>query len=164
MILPGIDRSDPGTYVLVMYLGAPRTVTVGARGAFALDAGYYLYVGGALNGLAGRLSRHLRTGDKKLYWHIDYLRAVTELVEIWWTISPARLECEWAATLRGLPGVSEPVPRFGSSDCNCSTHLFYLFDKPSFNDFAIHWPNHDVQRSILSPKSPSSNRLCLIVG
>jgi Uri superfamily endonuclease len=133
-----------------MSLGAPAQIVVGALGAFELEAGYYLYVGGALNGLAGRLRRHLRTDDKQLYWHIDYLRAQTELVEIWWTVAAERLECDWAAAVRGLSGASEPVPRFGASDCRCSSHLFYLPDEPSFNEFTAHWPSRDIHR--LNPK------------
>lgn len=150
MFLPEIERGAPGTYVLVMRLDSPKSVVVGARGPFDLDAGYYLYVGGALNGLVGRLERHLRTGDKKLYWHIDYVRAATELVEIWWTVSPRRLECEWGAVLREWPEVTEPISRFGAGDCNCPSHLFYLPTKPVFDDFTAHWPDHDVQRSVSS--------------
>jgi len=143
--LSGIERGAPGTYVLVMLLGAPARVVVGALGAFDLSAGYYLYVGSALNGLAGRLRRHLRTDDKRLRWHIDYLRARTELVEVWWTVSEERLECDWAATVRVLPGVTEPVAGFGASDCRCSSHLFYLASKPSLDDFTARYPNHDMR-------------------
>lgn len=136
-----------------MRLDEPRPVTVGARGTFELDAGYYLYAGGALNGLRGRLRRHRRTGDKKLYWHIDYLRAETNLVEIWWTISPVRLECDWIVTLRESLDAAEPITRFGSGDCNCSSHLIYFPHKPSFENFSAHWSDHDVHRTDLSATS-----------
>ncbi|MFQ5340329.1 MAG: DUF123 domain-containing protein [Anaerolineae bacterium] len=143
--LPDIERGAPGTYVLVMLLGVPTRVVVGALGTFDLEAGYYLYVGSALNGLAGRLRRHCRTDGKRLRWHIDYLRAQTTLVEVWWTVFAERLECEWAAVLRRLPGVSEPVAGFGSSDCRCSSHLFYLASKPSSDDFTAHYPDLDIR-------------------
>lgn len=145
--LSDIERGAPGTYVLVMLLGSPTRVVVGALGALDLEAGYYLYVGSALNGLAGRLRRHLRTGDKRLRWHIDYLRDRATLAEIWWTVSPRRLECEWAAVLRRSAGVSAPVAGFGSSDCRCSSHLFYLKEKPSFDNFAARLPNCNVHRT-----------------
>lgn len=138
---------EPGTYILVLHLDSPTRVVVGTLGAFDLEAGYYLYVGSALNGLAGRLRRHCRTNDKRLHWHIDYLRAKAELVEIWWTVSAERLECEWAAALRRLPGVSEPVAGFGASDCRCSSHLYHFSDRPSLDDFAAGWPNCEIGRS-----------------
>lgn len=134
----------PGTYILVMRLKHPARVVVGALGTFDLDAGYYLYVGSALNGLAGRLRRHRRTGGKRLHWHIDYLRAQAALIEIWWTASPKRLECEWAAIVRGLPGMSEPMAGFGASDCRCVSHLFYSHRKPAIDEFAARWSEADV--------------------
>ncbi len=130
------EIEEPGTYVLVLHLARPARVVIGALGIFDLNAGYYLYVGSALNGLAGRLRRHLQTDDKRLHWHIDYLRTEATLVDVWWTVSPEHLECAWAAALRRLPGVREPVAGFGSSDCRCRSHLFYLADLPSPNEMA----------------------------
>ncbi|RME44476.1 MAG: GIY-YIG nuclease family protein [Chloroflexi bacterium] len=132
----GWNIEKPGTYVLVLHLARPARIVIGALGVVNLDAGYYLYVGSALNGLAGRLRRHLRTDGKRLHWHIDYLRTEAALVDVWWAVSPERLECEWAAALRRLPGVCEPVAGFGSSDCRCRSHLFYLADLPSPDDLA----------------------------
>jgi Uri superfamily endonuclease len=134
--LTEVRRTAPGTYVLVMRLETPGRVVVGARGAFELAAGYYLYVGGALNGLLGRLRRHVRTDAKKLYWHVDYLRAATRVVDIWWTLADERLECGWATTLGSLPNVSEAISRFGSGDCRCATHLFYTAGDPPFEAFS----------------------------
>jgi Uri superfamily endonuclease len=142
--LSDIERGAPGTYVLVMFLDSPTRIVVGALGPLEFDAGYYLYVGSALNGLAGRLRRHCRVDSKKLRWHIDYLRARATLVEVWWTVSAERLECEWAVAVRGLPGVTEPVAGFGASDCRCSSHLFHLVAKPSFDDFAALQANRDI--------------------
>lgn len=146
MDIPLLDteRGAPGTYILVLLLAQPTRAVVGALGALDLKSGYYLYVGSALNGLAGRLRRHSRTDSKHLYWHIDYLRAHATLVEVWWTLSTERLECDWAAALRRLPGEPEPVAGFGASDCRCSSHLFYLVDRPSCNDFADQQLNQDI--------------------
>jgi sugar fermentation stimulation protein A len=153
--LPGslaeLGRGTPGTYVLAMRLEAPKEVIVGARGAFRLPSGYYLYVGGALNGLSGRLQRHLRPDAKKLYWHIDYLRAEAVLVDVWWTLADERLECDWAVALGELPGVGEAIPRFGSGDCRCSTHLFHTSRRPPFEIFARQWPAREIRR--LDPSS-----------
>jgi sugar fermentation stimulation protein A len=42
-------------------------------------------------------------------------------------LSYRNLECDLAAELAALGG--EPVPRFGSSDCKCESHLYY-FKRP----------------------------------
>jgi Uri superfamily endonuclease len=119
--------ASAGTYVLVMRLSAPATIAVGRLGVFDMPGGYYLYVGSAhgAGGLRARVGRHLRAA-KRLHWHVDYLAAHAQIVEVWMRASPERLECRWAAALAGLDGGSIPVPRFGASDCTCPAHLFRL--------------------------------------
>lgn len=114
-----------GSYVLVLWLAESRTIKVGKLGQFDFRTGYYLYVGSAFGagGLAGRLKHHLN--PRKLHWHIDYLRAIAELQEIWFTAEEQRRECQWAAELAKLPQCSRPYPGFGSTDCRCVSHLFY---------------------------------------
>jgi len=124
----------PGTYILVLKLEHPLRLRIGALGEFAFPAGYYLYVGSALNGLERRLERHLRR-EKRTHWHIDYLLRHAEVVEIWYTISDQRLECHWAAVARALPGASLPAPGFGASDCGCPAHLVYLPTPPDRERF-----------------------------
>ncbi len=41
-----------------------------------------------------------------------------------------RREHEWALALSALPQFQIPVPGFGSSDCNCVSHLFHAFQRP----------------------------------
>jgi Uri superfamily endonuclease len=84
--------SGPGTYVLVMRLAAPVTLTVGRLGALSLDAGLYLYVGSALGGLRARLERHLRA-DKRLHWHVDYLLRCARVEAVWYRHGRERQEC-----------------------------------------------------------------------
>ena len=110
---------------MVLNLPEEQMVPVGKLGMCKFIAGYYFYFGSALNGLEGRLSRHLRS-EKKLHWHIDYLAVVSDVVDVWWIEDEARRECEWAASARGVTGVSIPVPKFGSSDCRCTSHLMYV--------------------------------------
>ena len=83
------------------------------------------YFGSALNGLEGRLRRHLRR-EKKLHWHIDYLAALPRVIDIWRTEEEARRECEGAGSALGVIGVSIPIPKFGASDCRCISHLMYV--------------------------------------
>ena len=123
---------EPGAYMLVLRLPEPRRLPVGKLGEFQFPAGYYIYAGGAQGGLRGRVSRHLRAG-KKRHWHIDYLNSSdtgAAVTEVWWQAGQRRLECEWAAAARLLPGASTPAPGFGASDCGCNSHLLRVDRKP----------------------------------
>lgn len=123
-----------GTYILVLKTDRPLRLTIGALGTFEFPAGHYLYVGSALNGLEGRLRRHIQR-NKPPHWHIDHLRRHADLVEIWYTPSDERLECRWAEAARTLPDASLPVPRFGASDCTCPAHLVFLPATPDLKAF-----------------------------
>jgi Uri superfamily endonuclease len=125
-----------GSYILVLQLDhAIDDLQVGKLGSFRFPAGYYLYVGSAFGsgGLAARLSHHERREKLRLHWHIDYLRAHAYLCEAWTVSGPERMECRWCAALAAEPGVSIPVPGFGSRDTGCPSHLFYLPRPPRSN-------------------------------
>jgi Uri superfamily endonuclease len=119
------------TYVLILRLPRPLTITVGRLGRFEFPAGWYCYAGSARGpgGLTARISRH-RRANKALHWHVDYLRAAAELVEIWYTLGAKKRECGWASALANLPGASLPVSRFGASDCRCPAHLVHFSVAP----------------------------------
>jgi len=114
-----------GTYALVIFLSRRTTMRIGKLGAFDFPRGYYLYIGSALNGLAARLARHLRK-DKKKHWHIDYFLEQARVKEIWGHADDAPLEHMWANAALALPNARIVAPRFGASDCNCTTHLIYF--------------------------------------
>jgi Uri superfamily endonuclease len=128
--------STSGTYALLLYLAAPQTVVVGALGAQDLPSGWYLYLGSARGpgGLEARLARHRREIDKRKHWHIDFVRAVMELVEVWTTAGAERQECAWAAAAAELPG-AVVVSHLGASDCRCPTHLFHYAARPHSSEF-----------------------------
>jgi Uri superfamily endonuclease len=132
-----MSEPSKGTYALVLHLEHREEIAVGKLGTFIFPAGYYLYVGSALGpgGLEARLARHRRR-DKKLRWHVDYLLEHAQLVEVWSVASTDRRECLWAQAARKLPGSEIPVPGFGSSDCRCPSHLIYLAEKPTYEEFA----------------------------
>lgn len=113
-----------GSYLLSIYLDRPKRLTIGRKGTFDFPAGHYLYCGSALNGLEARINRHLRA-DKKLHWHIDYLVAEARIAEVWWKEGGERLECAWSEAIATLGG-EVAVRGFGSSDCRCPTHLYWL--------------------------------------
>lgn len=123
------ESRAPGTYLLSIHLDRDRTIQVGRLGQIAFRAGWYVYVGSALGGLGARLRRHARQ-EKPHHWHIDALRAVGTLAEVAVRPGAERIECAVAATVAALPGATQPVPRFGSSDCRCQTHLFHFAAAP----------------------------------
>lgn len=135
--IDNIAPSEPGSYVLILHLAQPARITVGKLGTFEFAAGWYAYAGSALGpgGLAARLTHHHRR-DKTSHWHIDYLLAYAELVEMWWAVDNKRKECVWASALRSVPGARVPVANFGASDCHCLTHLIYFHQRPTFAHFS----------------------------
>ena len=122
--------SKPGTYLLLIRLIRSVSIQPGRLGPVALRPGFYAYVGSAQGpgGLAARLMRHLRA-DKRPHWHIDALTAIAPIHQVWLVASTDRLECQWSGLLRALPGVCEPAPGFGATDCRCRTHLYRLPDE-----------------------------------
>lgn len=111
-----------GTYVLAVYLGAPRRITVGALGTHDFAAGLYLYAGSAMGGLDQRLRRHL-SREKTVRWHIDYLTTVCDRSEAYESYPDPVPECGIARTIEACGGIPE-MAGFGCSDCRCWTHLF----------------------------------------
>jgi Uri superfamily endonuclease len=122
---------DKGLYCLILSTRGTRT-RVGRLGVFDFPRGYYVYIGSALgSGGLARLERHLRSASgslKRPHWHIDYLlcNPLFRLEESWWAVTPERLECRLA---KSLPG--RHIPRFGSSDCRCGSHLVWFTHNPS---------------------------------
>ncbi|MCR4407387.1 MAG: DUF123 domain-containing protein [Anaerolineae bacterium] len=141
-------NADKGTYALLLHLDQPELIQVGRLGKFTFPAGWYVYVGSARGpgGLAARLARHRRrvADDKRLRWHVDYLRERARLVEVWSAASGQRLECAWARAFADAPGAEIPIPRFGSFDCRCPAHLIY---------FAAH-PLDDLSRALAEDPDP----------
>ena len=137
-----------GSYVLVLHLSQDRRLEVGKLGRFEFPSGYYLYFGSALNGLAGRIRRHLRR-EKKLHWHIDFLTAVAPVVQVWWVAREERCECHWSRAALGHRGARATARGFGASDCRCPTHLVQL---PG-------WAEVEALRDRLNPGSSPINVL-----
>jgi Uri superfamily endonuclease len=123
---------DKGVYLLLLHLSESRIVDVGSLVRCEFPAGWYVYAGSAHGpgGLDARLRRH-HSLDKRLRWHVDYLRAECESVEAWTAPLLADCECEWARRLMASPGADIPVRGFGASDCRCVSHLVHFQRKPS---------------------------------
>lgn len=130
------ENQDGGAYVMGFRLDASRTVEVGALGTIRFSAGYYLYVGSATRGLDARMRRHQRR-RKRFRWHVDWLRAAADAVKAWPIRATERIECGLARSLaeRAAAGPAG----FGSSDCDCRTHLFYLTSDPEGEGWFHRW-------------------------
>ena len=129
-------KSKPGTYVLILQSETVEAVQIGKWGQMDLQPGYYAYVGSAFGpgGVKARVSRHCRA-EKSKRWHIDYLREHAQLVSVWYSHSPSRLEHRWATALAQLPGALS-IKRFGSSDCSCESHLYFFDKRPDLAGFS----------------------------
>ena len=121
------EVDDRGSYILILRLPAGRTLNIGRLGGVKFNAGYYLYAGSALKNLTQRLGRHKRE-NKKLFWHIDYLRAHAEVHLALPIRASHPLECELADALKKISDWQ--VPNFGCSDCSCTSHLFGMRKDP----------------------------------
>jgi len=90
--------------------------------------GDYIYIGSAKGCLETRLQRHLRK-EKKIFWHIDYLleNKKAKILQIW-TVDK-KMECQTAEVFCQAPTTEIIKKGFGSSDCKCLTHLFYIKNK-----------------------------------
>jgi sugar fermentation stimulation protein A len=121
------ESKDRGGYLLILRLREDRSLHIGSLGRVSIRCGYYVYVGSAMKTLGRRIERH-RHLRKRLHWHIDSLRAVTEFQSTLPVRSSARLECEMAQAFGTIAGWQ--IAGFGSSDCSCETHLFGMVDDP----------------------------------
>ncbi len=153
--------SLPGTYVLVLRCSERAEIVVGKLlGVLAVQPGFYLYVGSALGpgGLAARVGRHCRR-EKTLRWHIDYLRVVAQIEEVWYATGKIHRECRWASALRELPGASVPLAGFGASDCGCPSHLLFFTLPPSVADFRKKLRNLKIERFLYAEAEGASDDL-----
>ena len=116
------EVKDRGSYLLLLRLEKNTSIEVGRLGRFLFQRGYYLYVGSAMRNLTARIDRHSRQ-RKKLHWHIDYLRQAADRVIALPIRSSERQECEIAQAFSDV--FPHGPNRFGSSDCNCTAHLFW---------------------------------------
>jgi len=122
-----------GAYILLIYLPKKGRIQVGKLGSLKFEAGNYAYVGSALNGLEGRINRHLRN-IKKTFWHIDYLLKSSVIKSIYYKQSAKKIECDIALKLNKE---FKEINGFGSSDCKCRSHLFFINKLKSFDELLL---------------------------
>jgi sugar fermentation stimulation protein A len=133
------EAKDSGSYILILHLTKDASIEVGKLGVLSFQKGYYLYVGSAKRNLKKRMARHMRR-RKNLFWHIDYLREAADHCIPIPVRSSTPLECLIAKRLSKI--VDWSVPKFGSSDCRCDTHLFGMQADPLENPRFIEMIQH----------------------
>ncbi len=111
-----------GIYVLIIRIDRNIRADIGALGNLNFEKGLYAYVGSAQNNLEERVRRHLRK-EKAKFWHIDYLldNPCVRVLKVFYMRAGRPKECKIATELANK-GLS--IRGFGSSDCNCESHLF----------------------------------------
>jgi Uri superfamily endonuclease len=126
--------SSPGTYALILALQAPTELQIGCLGQIRFDSPFYLYFGSAFGpgGLEARIRHHMQPA-RRAHWHVDYLRQEADVLGVWYSSDRVRLECIWANAL--VHRHVSLVPRFGSSDCRCESHLLALARLPTLRAF-----------------------------
>lgn len=124
-----VDHIAGSTYILLIHLCQPQYLLIGKLGWNHFNEGYYLYVGTAKKWIDKRLKRHLRR-QKNKFWHIDYLLSdpiPSVIKEIW--IHQIPCECSVARVLAQSEACIPAQKGFGSSDCQCISHLFRIPDQ-----------------------------------
>ncbi len=77
-----------------------------------------------------RINRHL-SSNKKFHWHIDYLLSHATVLKVLGYVGGRKDECRLNQVTGQSANAIPIVKKFGSSDCNCVTHLYYFKDIPT---------------------------------
>ncbi|WP_062198145.1 GIY-YIG nuclease family protein [Massilibacterium senegalense] len=112
-------------YHLEVELLEGRTIQVGKLGTFFFQKGTYVYVGSAKKNIQARITRHM-TKDKVKRWHIDYVTQYATTIRHVTYSGNEQTECELAKSIQKKLDGKVVVKKFGSSDCSCVTHFFYI--------------------------------------
>lgn len=128
---------DKGIYYLIINISRKRTIEIGHLGTYSFLTGFYVYIGSAQKNLKQRIKRHLQQ-KKRLHWHIDYLLQYGEIISVYECAGKRESECTLSRKIGTIKNATIPVKGFGSSDCSCTTHLYFFRDNP----------NTDIQRHI----------------
>jgi Uri superfamily endonuclease len=120
-----------GIYTLIIKIEKDINVNIGALGYRTFQKGCYAYVGSSQTNLEKRIKRHLRK-NKPIFWHIDYLlnNEFTRVTKVFFKQADKTQECVIANMTKKY---GEEIAGFGSTDCQCNSHLFRLFSEtPQF--------------------------------
>ncbi len=124
-----------GVYILLLRVNESIEINVGSLGKTLFNKGTYAYIGSAQNNLEKRVNRHLRK-NKKIHWHIDYLTTNenVKIIKILYKQAEKEWECRIA---KELIKTEKSINKFGSTDCNCKSHLFKLNNLKEINKLSL---------------------------
>lgn len=126
-----IPEAEPrGSYILIFHSTGKHRTEIGSLGLLSFTKGYYCYAGSGMNNLFKRINRH-RLKRKKLHWHVDYLSSFMKAQADLPIVGTHVTECSLARLLRDIGG--SVIRGFGSTDCSCEGHLFYMRNNPLHN-------------------------------
>lgn len=137
----------PGTYALMLSSAKSGRISVGKLGDLTIEPGFYIYVGSALGpgGVGARVAHHLRPCTRP-HWHIDYLRAHVIVSRVHYCLDTRHREHLWARRVGKMAGASIPLRRFGATDCDCDSHLYFFRELPSLRQLAEALQNLSVAK------------------
>lgn len=115
---------DHTLYTVYFNLVKEREIQIGKLGLFHFKKGTYIYVGSAKRNIQSRINRHKKI-EKKQHWHFDYLRPYGTITKII-TYENQTGECSLREKIMEEKSGSLPIKGFGSSDCNCLSHLIFI--------------------------------------
>jgi sugar fermentation stimulation protein A len=121
------EAQDSGCYIIILRLKNDSRILIGRLGEVRFKRGYYLYVGSARSNLSQRIERHKRL-IKRHHWNIDELRSAAEFHAALPIRASENLECEISGALSRIAVWN--VKGFGSSDCDCESHLLWMAEDP----------------------------------
>lgn len=122
---------NKGIYCLILFLPYSKKIKAGHLKEQIFPKGYYCYIGSALNNLDKRIARH-KSKEKKLYWHIDYFLNHSKIIGVKRIHTKKKKECELSKKVSKTGG-KVIATDFGSSDCNCLSHLYHFNKNPLKN-------------------------------
>jgi len=142
-----------------MELRDDKQIKIGKLDKMGFRKGFYAYVGSAMNGLENRIRRHFNK-EKKLYWHIDWFLRSAKIKDVVYFETSNKMECKVA---QALAKRFESIKGFGSSDCKCTSHLFFSTGFQLLKDFVAEvFPIHtdpvdeSVTRGMVRPVEEQS--------
>ncbi|MCX7822188.1 MAG: DNA/RNA nuclease SfsA [Syntrophobacterales bacterium] len=128
------EAGDRGSYIIVGFLPKSMDISIGSLGERLFRKGFYIYVGSAMKSLSRRIRRHMLR-RKPEHWHIDTLTPFLQKILPLRIESSERLECHIAKALNLI--ADSTIKHFGSSDCNCPGHLFWMASNPLLRESFI---------------------------
>ncbi len=147
-----------GTYILLLHLPADAELNIPGLGKIAFPAGFYAYADSAFGiyTLPNRIKAHLAKPATPRE-HIDFLRQVASVAEIWLAPGDEPHTHDWVSLLLTIPGGITIADGFGVDNCTCDSHLVYFDVRPSLEDFQIGARKRFPAESIIVAKTDANN-------